>query len=121
MTDEAVSPLRRRMIEDMTILIRRTTIIGHAAPQPTITNAVTVLTSNSKRSGLWQVETRCARKGSAQPMRFKDHRKVHARVVERVISATLKSLKPHVARNLKSLIRNTRANRLEVVHRSRVT
>jgi len=54
-------------------------------------------------------------------MRFKDHREIHAKVVERAISATLKPLKLHVARNLKSPFSNTRANRLEVVQRSRVT
>jgi hypothetical protein len=117
MTDEVMSPLRWRMIEDMTIR-RITTVIGQTTPHrqhdlhepSTITNAVTVLTSNSKPSGLWQVETCCvSSQWSANPMRFKDHRELHARVVERAISATPKPLKLHVARNIKSPFSNTRA------------
>src|SRR5215475_7420990 len=110
-------------VENMRMILRITTVIGQAASicvsQAQPKNAVTVLTSNSKQSGLEGRDLLCPQR-SAQPMRFKDHREVHARVVERAISATLKPLKLHVTPNLKSPSGNTRANRLEVVQRSRV-
>ena len=116
MREKAISPLRQRMIEDMSSVRKSDDQSGSRyihwqefASRGQIADAAVILTSRSKQLSISARDIN--RQESVRAMRLKDYREAHrARVVECAIFATRNSLKSKAAQNMKSPFSNIRAN-----------